>query len=333
MSTYSRCALLFSVFSVLTSACTSDAGSEAVSGEDAISQNANIWIGSPSATINRSFNASDPCGDSARLDDAPIAYGEFARTRATHRNVCFEVYQAGVTDNATADFSKLLNVQVHYKWKGAAAYRTDYVNSVDRRGNNRRYAWILAQDPMLRTSNAVDIDAPVEIASEDTATAELRSTLEFYFTVNGQKLTTTTKQNFRVEFTRRVEKRALSPLGQGRTQDVLYPAATCTGVTLGSGPGHFAADITDAAAIAEFTSPNLLPATNWSLTGTGASQVLTLRFNQGGPTAPGQFPNYQDGAAPSFHTETKHAGPGKVAVSMKAYDRTSRTVKTIRGCP
>ena len=185
-------------------------------------------------------------------------------------------------------------------------------------------------DPMRTTNNAVDIKAPFEIVSERPLAAEVRSEIEFYFTVNGRPLSTSTNQNFHVAFTSIIEKLALDPLPRGHTAAVIGATATCNGAAMGYGAGYYALNITDPAAIEEFTSPTLIPASDGSLTGTGANRVLTFRFNGGGGTAPGELPNYHDGYDSNWHTETRDAGPGAVAVSMKAYDRASRTVKTIR---
>ena len=99
------------------------------------------WAGLVSITFER--YAHDPCDNGAHaLGDDAVVYDEWARQRAGVRNICFEVWSPGVTDTDNPDYWKLLDVQVHYRF-GDGDWQTAYVPSIDRRGNNRRYAWSL----------------------------------------------------------------------------------------------------------------------------------------------------------------------------------------------
>lgn len=328
---------LLLVASVLAGACTQHAGDDAAAtSESAVEVFAqDLWAGLASVTIER--YASDPCNDGRRrLDNEPIGYDTWVRQRAGVKNVCFEVWKPGVTDAENPDFWRLLDVQVHYRYRGASDWKQAYVSSIDRRGNNRRYAWSLSQeiDPLAGT-NVADAKAPFEILAETATSASVKAELEFYFTVNGQKLTTSTNENFRVSYTNYVEKPTFAVQPGG---NVLHPEIECGGgaLKIGGGPGYFAADVTDQAAIdvlgAGVDGTTKINAARVGVAGTGSSRVLSLPF--GSRTTDGR---YVDGYyGPAWRAEAKEAGPGKMSVTVKAYDRASKQVEelswTFDGC-
>src|SRR5688572_27127798 len=99
-----------------------------------------LWGGLTSYTIER--YAADPCNNGQRaLGDQVITYDDWARQRATLRNVCFEVWKPGVTDWDNPDFWRQLDVRVHYRFGNSGPFQSEHVGSIDRRGNNRRYLW------------------------------------------------------------------------------------------------------------------------------------------------------------------------------------------------
>lgn len=280
-----------------------------------------LWAGLPSATIER--YSSDPCASTRRLDNDPIGYDSWVRQRAGVRNVCFEVWKPGVTDTENPDYWRLLDVQVHYRYQGASDWKTAYVPSIDRRGNNRRYAWSLSyeMDP-LGGANVADAKAGFDIVNEQPTYASVRSTLEFYFTVNGHKLTTSTNDNFEIAYTGTVEKPVWdSPPANGA---VLYPDIVCDGAKVGSGAGYFAIDVKDEGAIDTLaTGANEIAAARIGITGSAPSRTLSLTF--GSRDAAG---NYVDGYyAPSSRAQTKLEG-SDLTLSVKAYDKVAKKVVT-----
>jgi hypothetical protein len=297
---------------LLLAACSAPASEDTETSEHGIEVFAqDLWAGLPSVTIER--YSSDPCASTKRLDNQPIGYDSWARQRAGVRNVCFEVWKPGVTDTENADFWKLLDVQVHYRHQGSADWKTAYVPSIDRRGNNRRYAWTLTQemDP-LGGSNVADAKAGFTIVNEQPTYANVQSTLEFYFTVNGHKLTTSTNENFRVAYQGTVEKPVWdAPPANGA---VLYPEITCDGAKVGSGAGYFAIDVKDEAAIDTLaTKPGYeIAAARIGITGNAPSRTLSLTF--------GYY-------APSSRADTKLEG-SNLTLSVKVYDRVANQMAT-----
>lgn len=318
-----RKSLLFLLPLVVVAGCSADASEDVETSEHGIEVFAHdLWAGLPSATIER--YSSDPCASTTRLDNWPISYDSWTRQRAGVRNVCFQVWKPGVTDTDNPDYWKLLDVQVHYRHQGSADWKTAYVPSIDRQGNNRRYAWTLTQemDP-LGGNNVADAKAGFYVENEQPAWANVKSTMEFYFTVNGHKLTTSTNENFRVEYHGTVEKPVWeSPPASGA---VLYPEITCDGAKVGSGAGYFAIDVKDQGAIDTLaTKPNYeIAAARIGITGNAPNRTLSLTF--GSKDAQG---NYVDGYyAPSSRAETKLEG-SKLTLSVKVYDRVANQMAT-----
>lgn len=307
----------------LVVACSANVTEDAETSEHGIEVFAqDLWAGLPSATIER--YSSDPCSNTNRLDNRPIGYDSWVRQRAGVRNVCFEVWKPGVTDTDNPDYWRLLDVQVHYRYQGSADWKMAYVPSIDRKGNNRRYAWSLKQetDP-LAGSNVADAKAGFYIKQEQPTYATVESTLEFYFTVNGHKLTTSTNDNFRVAYQGTVDKPVWeSPPAGGA---VLYPEITCDGAKVGSGAGYFAVDVKNEAAIDTLATnaTSEIAAARIGITGSAPGRTLSLTF--GSRDANG---NYFDGYyAPSSRAETKLEG-GNLTLSVKVYDRVANKVVT-----
>ncbi len=309
--------------------CTASSGDDdADSTESNIEVQArNLWAGMTSVTIERS--PSDPCNNGRNaLDNEPAVYESWARQRADVRNVCFEVWKPGITDNDGADFAKALDVQVHYRYKGESAFKTAYVPSIDRRGNNRRYAWNLSQDlDGLPGENVADSKGQIEVVKDFGTSAYMRSELQFYFTVNGKKLSTSTNNNFRIAYQSTIRKQApISLPGPA----VLHPKVTCNGLTAGGGAGFDALDITDQSAINAILNDDYFHAATLAMSGSGASRTLTVRFSETLASPPGTLPHYHDGSFNgSVRAETEDAGSGKFALRVKVYDRTTKKLKTI----
>jgi len=221
-----------------------------LSGDDKADDPGPLWAGLTSVTIERWV--ADPCNDGRRgLGDEPVIYDTWARQRATFRNICFEVWKPGVTDTDNPDYWRLLDVQVHYRHGSSGPFEMAYVNSIDRRGNNRRYAWALEvqHDPTAYVPSLPQMAAPFRILSESGDWAYVESDLEFYFTVNGRKLETPTGNRFVIRYQ---EYLRTPKLPHSETGYVLHDIVTCEQDTVrfGSGAGFFAADVRAPAAVA-----------------------------------------------------------------------------------
>lgn len=319
---------LFALVAPFAIGCSASNADNADSNESNVDVSAeNLWAGLTSATIDRAPR--DKCNDGRHpLDNEPVVYEEYARQRADVRNICFEVWKPGVTDTDGVDFSKALDVQVHYRYKGESAFKTDFVPSIDRRGNNRRYAWALKQDlDALPGENIGDSKGQVEVVSETETTLNLRSELEFFFTINGKKLSSSTNANYRVAYEKTI--RPTVPLKVAGPQ-VLTPQVTCTNLTGGFGPGFQAADITDQATIDAIVKSEYLQAASLGISGTGASRTLTVRFPEILNSPAGSLPHFHDGSfTGSLRAETVDVGSGKYELRVVVYDRTAKALKTI----
>jgi hypothetical protein len=284
-----------------------------------------LWAGLVSATFER--YTQDPCDNGANaVGDAPIVYDEWARERAGVRNICFEVWSPGVTDTDNADYWKLLDVQVHYRF-GTGAWQTAYVPSIDRRGHNRRYAWSLdaSLDPMLNGGSVVAVGAPLTIVSESSGWAEVQKDLQFYFTVNGEKLMTPSAQTFTLRYEGEAQEPTLAAKDGGY---VLGDTTICQAGALhiGWGAGYFAVDVHDQAAVAALgggAGNGQIYGVPVALSGAPGAQILSTIFSSS-EDVPGQtMPAYRDPNGARVEPDGT-----SVHVAFDVYDRASNTVQT-----
>jgi hypothetical protein len=298
----------------------------------------NLWAGSVTYTMER---YGEPCGNARGLDDNAIGYGSWERQRASVRNVCFEVWRRGVTNVDSDEYWRQLDVQVHYRYRGTEEWKQAYVNSIGRRGNNRLYAWTLdvGLDPFFMSANVATIRAPFEILNETERSFVARADLEFYFSVNGHKLSSSTDQSFRVAYTEYGEKAQLREVA-GPT--VLGATVECAGGALraGWGAGYNAIDVSDQK-IADFFTAGFdgskLYAMSLASSGTSPNRVVSFAMSSGTGTAPGELPHYYAGAAPSSAiAELRPEGTDKMTLMVKAWDRETKKVGalswTFEGC-
>jgi hypothetical protein len=153
------------------------------------------WMGNVVARISRDTSAA--CDGGSPLGDT-LDYGTWARERAAVRNVCFEVWQPGVTDWNNPDQWRLLDVQAHYRFSPSSPWQTAYVNSLDRVGNNARFAWDLGGvDPFHPYGCLPDI--PVEAVTQPDG-RDARATMELFFSVNGAPLAPADAAAWQVSF-------------------------------------------------------------------------------------------------------------------------------------
>ena len=137
------------------------------------------WIGNAQTLIAR--GASDPCeGGVAAV--AGFGFDTWARQRATHANLCFEVYEPGLTDRDDPALWQKLDVQLHWRLVGQTpgGWQIRHVELDRRIGNNARYRIGLRELDPLRAYHCPEV-APVGTGPEQLG-------LEYVVTVNGGEL-------------------------------------------------------------------------------------------------------------------------------------------------
>ncbi len=288
-----------------------------------------LWAGLTSATFTR--YAPDPCNDGQTALTDVVHYDDYVRQRATIRNVCFEVWSPGITDWDNPDFWKQLDVQVHYRF-GDGDFKHAYVDSIDRRGNNRRYAWSVdwSLDPLGHSTSLAAIPAPLRIISETETSASVEADMQFYFTVNGRVLNSASNNSFVVRYTGYANKPTLAAKDEGY---VLWDIVTCEGgkVRLGSGAGFFAADIR-APAIVDALGAGLDGSMIYGVPTARGSENLSFTYGSQLAVAPGQtLPGFSDSGGMRIVPDGT-----SMRIELDAYDRALGRVRalsaTVTGC-
>ncbi len=291
-------------------------------GDDKADGGGPLWAGLTSYTIER--YTTDPCDDGRNaLGDDPVTYDEWARERAGIRNICFEVWDPGVTDWDNPDFWKQLDVEVHYRYGTSGAEQTAYVPSIDRRGNNRRYAWALdtSLDPTMYVASLPEMKVPVTIMSTSAGWVEVQADLQLWFTVNGRVLDSPSNHPFTIRYSGSVR---IGQLDASATGYVLHDEVTCNGAHIGTGAGFFAADITDASAVAALT------ANVYYGVGVAGTAPLSITFGSEQMVAGQTLPGYVDPAG-------LHITPdgSTMTVTLDVYDAATgprQLTATLTGC-
>ncbi|MBS1118378.1 MAG: hypothetical protein H6Q90_606 [Deltaproteobacteria bacterium] len=138
------------------------------------------WMGEVRNLITR--DGDDAC-DGGGLATLSFNFGTWARQRAFHTNLCFQVYEPGLTDRDDPDLWQALDVSLHYRFVGQTAWTTLPVNFDRRTGNNARYRMSWRELDPFRTYHCPEV-APHP--SQDGMYAEVQ--LEYYIVVNGGEL-------------------------------------------------------------------------------------------------------------------------------------------------
>jgi uncharacterized protein DUF6209 len=135
------------------------------------------WIGNVRTLIAR--DAGDPC-DGGTGASSGFHFDTWARQRAGITNLCFEVYQPGMTDRDDPDLWQKLDVQLGWRIAGQTAFQTRHVDFDRRVGNNARYKLSWRDHDPFRAFHCPEV-APH--TSSDGQYAELQ--LEYVVSVNG----------------------------------------------------------------------------------------------------------------------------------------------------
>lgn len=143
------------------------------------------WIGQPVTKISRATGHA--CSDGATLSSG-FRFDTWARTRTVMTNVCFEVWQQGVTDWSNPEMWRSLDARLYYRYDSSSPFRFVHVDFVDRVGNNARFATSLGALDPFRNDHCPE--GPVTAAGGAGGSPQyVTARMEMYFWVNGRTLT------------------------------------------------------------------------------------------------------------------------------------------------
>jgi hypothetical protein len=138
------------------------------------------WVGNGDVLITRDTSG-DICGGGSI--SSGFSFDTWARQRAAITNMCFEVYQPGMTDHDDPDLWQKLDTELHWRYYGQTTWTVTPVSFDRRTGNNARYAFGLRSIDPFR-----DFHCP-EVAAIPTADQQyVQISIEYYLVVNGFEL-------------------------------------------------------------------------------------------------------------------------------------------------
>jgi hypothetical protein len=138
------------------------------------------WVGNGDVLITRDTSG-DICGGSAIASG--FSFDTWARQRAALTNMCFEVYQPGMTDHDDPQLWQKLDTELHWRYAGQTSWTVTPVGFDRRTGNNARYAFGLrAIDPFR------DFHCPEVAATPTPDNMYVQIPFEYYVVVNGYEL-------------------------------------------------------------------------------------------------------------------------------------------------
>lgn len=133
------------------------------------------WVGEIRNLITR--GGSDAC-DGGSPASAGFAFDTWARQRAAITNLCFQVYQPGITDRDDAVIWQELDVQMKWRHAGETTWRSRYVDHDRRVGNNARYHLTWRDHDPFRSYHCPE-------ATPTQATGGESLAVEYFLVVNG----------------------------------------------------------------------------------------------------------------------------------------------------
>ena len=138
------------------------------------------WVGNGDVLITRDTSG-DICGGGSI--SSGFSFDTWARQRAALTNLCFEVYQPGMTDHDDPQLWQKLDTELHWRYHGETAWRVTPVDFDRRTGNNARYAFGLRSIDPFRDFHCPEV-AP--ITTSDNQYVQI--SIEYYIVVNGFEL-------------------------------------------------------------------------------------------------------------------------------------------------
>lgn len=137
------------------------------------------WIGNASTLTTRDTTSN--CGGTPA--DQSFTFDTWTRQRAAITNLCFEVYEPGMTDRDDPELWRKLDVRLHWREAGQLSWQSTPVNYDRRVGNNARYAFNWRGVDPFRSYNC-----PAGTITTDPSDQYAQTTVEYYVTVNGGEM-------------------------------------------------------------------------------------------------------------------------------------------------
>jgi hypothetical protein len=138
------------------------------------------WVGNMTTLLTRDTTG-DICGGGVAQHG--FNFDTWVRERAAYTNLCFQVYQPGMTDRDDPELWQKLDVTVRYRGEGQLSWRSRAVNFDRRVGNDARYAMNWRELDPFRPYHCPDV--PTSPTPDGMYT---QARLEYYVVVNGYEL-------------------------------------------------------------------------------------------------------------------------------------------------
>jgi hypothetical protein len=138
------------------------------------------WVGNLS-TLTARDTSGDICGGTAAPQ--PFSFDTWTRQRAAITNLCFQVYEPGMTDHDDPDLWQKLDVSLRWRLAGQIDWQSRAVNFDRRVGNDARYALSWRELDPFRMYHCP------EVRPQPTSDGQyVQVALEYYVVVNGYEL-------------------------------------------------------------------------------------------------------------------------------------------------
>ncbi len=138
------------------------------------------WVGNMSTLTTRDTSG-DICGGTPAQQG--FSFDTWTRQRAAITNLCFQVYQPGMTDHDDPDLWQKLDVSLRWRLAGQNTWQGRVVNFDRRVDNDARYALSWRELDPFRTYHCP------EVRPQPTADGQYAQVaLEYYVVVNGYEL-------------------------------------------------------------------------------------------------------------------------------------------------
>jgi len=138
------------------------------------------WVGNATNLLTR--DSDDPCAGGTPASSG-FTFDTWARERAVKTNLCFEVYQPGMTDHDDPDLWQKLDVELYWRGSTTAPYTVTPVSFDRRTGNNARYAFDWRAVDPFREFNCPDVPT-----GPDPSGMYIQAQYDYYIYVNGYEL-------------------------------------------------------------------------------------------------------------------------------------------------
>lgn len=138
------------------------------------------WVGNGSFLMTRATGGDICNGGDIRNG---FSFDTWTRVRAAITNLCFEVYQPGMTDRDDPDLWQKLDVSFRWRNAGESAWHSRPVSFESRQGNNARYVMSLRDVDPFRP-----YQCPTATLTRTPDGQYDQTTVEYYLVVNGYEM-------------------------------------------------------------------------------------------------------------------------------------------------